>query len=789
MSFLNLGLLPYFLPLAAIPIVLHLLTLHRLRTVELSTFRFLFDSYVQQRRRMKFLEALIASLRVLFLLFLVFMFARPVVRHWSALFGSGSGREIVLMMDCSASMNASSTGDSSLNRAKVAALAVADRLGASDRVTLIRVGAQPEELFRRFSGDSKAIRAQIEGLKSTPSRANLFAAFSHLFSNDSTEMTRPIVHLFTDCQKSGWRELEDQLAKNLIPDQTELVVINVGSNQEIPNRAVIGDAPDRVRSIVGMPVVLRPRVVNHSTTEPADVTASVFVDDKEVARASMRLKPGDSGKTEIVFTPQRPGVFRCRYEIPADRFTDDDTFLFTLVVEPQARIVLINGSPSAEQFEDECLYLRTALGILNHADQPVAIGGDKKAADGTPTSAADKEFVRSLEIHEIEQKQLNPDSLKDTKVVVLANCGTLNTQQFAWIRDYVNGGGGLIVFPGDKVNPQTYNKSFFPVPDVPGKRLINVELAAAKGDINKPEDTLLLSDVDYAHPVLRVFDESTAQHLTEIRVRRRFPIKVPKGAKASRPLIDLSDKSPAIVESRLGAGRVLLSAFPANSKWTNLPLRGEFVPLILRMVSYVMHRPEFEGPAVVPAGGIAEFTLASHWGAASGKVIHVSGGSSDVKFQRSESRLLGAFKRTEEKGYYRVRVRGGTAQQPKNDTLSFAVNLAAGESEFKSVDEVELAALLPKVKVKLIDASAEAQMAHGSIGNEREIWRPLILLLFVIIGIEFLLSTLSGAALDEESEPQTVSERIRQMTPGAWVGRMTGAGEVEAEREPEEIMN
>ena len=43
MQFLHTSLL-YLLPLAAIPIVLHLLTLHRLRTVELSTFRFLFDS-------------------------------------------------------------------------------------------------------------------------------------------------------------------------------------------------------------------------------------------------------------------------------------------------------------------------------------------------------------------------------------------------------------------------------------------------------------------------------------------------------------------------------------------------------------------------------------------------------------------------------------------------------------------------------------------------------------------------------------------------------------------------
>src|SRR5258707_7580853 len=99
MTFLHWGLLP-LAALAVLPILLHLLTLHRLRTVELSTFRFLFDSYVQQRRRMQFLEALLAMLRTLFILFLIVMICRPKVEQASKLLpGGSSGRDVMLLMD------------------------------------------------------------------------------------------------------------------------------------------------------------------------------------------------------------------------------------------------------------------------------------------------------------------------------------------------------------------------------------------------------------------------------------------------------------------------------------------------------------------------------------------------------------------------------------------------------------------------------------------------------------------------------------------------------------------
>src|SRR5262249_7250801 len=181
MTFLHPALL-WLLPLVGAPILLHLLTLHRLKTIELSTFRFLFDSYVQQRRRMQFLEALLAMLRTLFMLFLVMLVSRPVIKQSFALFHTGgSGREVVMLGDCSASMNAQPGGLSALDRAKSTAISVVEKLSLDDKLTLIRVSSRPEEIFSQFSADTASIKGKIEGLKATPSRANLFAAFTHLF--------------------------------------------------------------------------------------------------------------------------------------------------------------------------------------------------------------------------------------------------------------------------------------------------------------------------------------------------------------------------------------------------------------------------------------------------------------------------------------------------------------------------------------------------------------------------------------------------------------------------------
>ncbi len=151
---------------------------------------------------------------------------------------------------------------------------------------------------------------------------------------------------------------------------------------------------------------------------------------------------------------------------------------------------------------------------------------------------------------------------------------------------------------------------------------------------------------------------------------------------------------------------MLLAAFPAHPRWGNLPLKPDFVPLILRLVSYAQHRPEAEAPPVVVADGTAEIAVNATWEPAEASVKDPDGLPEPLALERAGVRLLGAFEKTAKRGYYTVDVRGTRPDLLKAASLGFAVNLAPEESDFTLLKEEEIRKLLPEnVNLTFIDAS------------------------------------------------------------------------------------
>jgi hypothetical protein len=92
MVFLN----PWFLLglfAAAIPVLIHLLHVRKLRTVEFSSLRFLKELQKSRLRTLRIRQLLLLLLRTLLIISLVLAFARPAVRGpFFAFFGGTSAR-------------------------------------------------------------------------------------------------------------------------------------------------------------------------------------------------------------------------------------------------------------------------------------------------------------------------------------------------------------------------------------------------------------------------------------------------------------------------------------------------------------------------------------------------------------------------------------------------------------------------------------------------------------------------------------------------------------------------
>ena len=378
-------------------------------------------------------------------------------------------------------------------------------------------------------------------------------------------------------------------------------------------------------------------------------------------------------------------------------------------------------------------------------------------------------------------------------MVVLANCGALQAPQFDALRKFVGDGGGLLIFPGDHVNPQVYNDLFFKPAGVQGDSLTAARLDAPEGDPEKNETWEQLGRIDFGHPALTLFDDADAavRPLSAVRIYKRFKIAAAGAEGRRRGLAWFSSGSPALVESRLGDGDVILSAFPAHMRWTNLPAGPDFTPLIMQLAHHVARRPAVEAPTVVLADGEADFAVDGRWGdvraavtkpprlGADGKPLESDTTKEkpvEVKFERRGPRLRGGFADTSAPGYYTLNVESTEARPGSPAERTFAVNISPEESDFTMVNADQVRELLPAVDLTWFDYPKDAEKfkehLKGSGAPVGDIW--WVLLLLVIFGNELFLALRTGRR-SKGGEEDYGAERVRARGPGpgwaAWRGR------------------
>ncbi len=143
MTFLN-PLVLFGLIAAAVPVLLHLLNLRKLRTVEFSTLTFLKELQQTKIRKLKLRQLFLLIVRTLLVMFIILAFARPALRGtFLGGIGTQTHSTIVIIFDDGFAMQASDEQGDRLKQAKTAAEQILDIVKNGDELYLLKLSDLP----------------------------------------------------------------------------------------------------------------------------------------------------------------------------------------------------------------------------------------------------------------------------------------------------------------------------------------------------------------------------------------------------------------------------------------------------------------------------------------------------------------------------------------------------------------------------------------------------------------------------------------------------------------------
>jgi hypothetical protein len=351
MTFLN----PFFflaLVASSLPVLIHLFNLRQLKTVEFSSVRFLKELEKTRIRSLKIKQIILLILRTLAITFMVFAFARPVLKGYLSGFGTHARSSVIIVIDDTYSMDVVDENGRYIDQAKALASRIAEILEDGDEFALIRVSEAPEVSTGGLTHNLALLKRLIKETEISFRHGKLSTAVKkagELLKN-SVNLNREI-YVITDLQRTA---IDDEVNFKLDPD-IKIFILSIG--REEPQNLFISSVNIKNKLLFsGRPVQVEVVVSNSGDLKVTNYVASVYILGKRVARKSFNIEPNSSTMLDFNILTEKnlSGFIDGFVEIEGDNFNYDNRRYFTFFI-PGKLNILLAGEP------EDAKYLKLAL--------------------------------------------------------------------------------------------------------------------------------------------------------------------------------------------------------------------------------------------------------------------------------------------------------------------------------------------------------------------------------------------------------------------------------------------
>ncbi|MFO0909281.1 MAG: VWA domain-containing protein [Isosphaeraceae bacterium] len=703
----------YGLAAASLPVIIHLLNRRRFREEPWAAMRFLVAAIKKNSRRIRIEQWLLLAVRTLVIVLAVLAMAKPFLESLGAVpVLAGRRTHRVIAIDGSLSMGTTSGDGTRFDRARALAHQLVKDARRGDAISLVLLADPPRIVIGDPSPNHEEVQKELDELVMPHGGTDLAASFNALDRVlESSNIPQKEIVVISDLQAASWRRSEGSKDEGLQRAIARIearhprtVVIDLGSNEQ-ENRAIVDLSINTPIVTQGAACVVRATVKNFGNSPTTGLRVRLIVDGSLGPEQTVDVPAGE--ELPVVFTQafDTPGDHLLEVQIGDDILKLDNRRWLAVPVREQVRVLLVDGHFKSEAFQAETDYLAQAL-------------SPPSTSEGSPPSVIRTEVI--------PEAQLAGRELADYDAVVVCNVAQFTEAEVAELENFLEQGGGVVVFGGDQVVPDNYNRLLF----ADGKGLLPASVGPSVGDASNRQSGFGFNGLGFRHPIVSAYagesDQVTAG-LTSTKTWQFHKLTLPPGS-AAQVALAFDNGDPAVIEAPRKRGVVIQVATSADAGWTTWPLHPSYPPVMEQLVLQAARGRLSERNVAV--GQPLEQSLPAAALNAAVSVVAPGNKTTGAKLQAAGTTSLLHYEETDLSGPYLVKVGPPVVRES-----TFTANPIPAESNPAKLDRAGLAEAMPRWSFAYMTNWKELTGNSGSVSRRGELHRPILysLLLFLLL--------------------------------------------------------
>ncbi|MEC8942979.1 MAG: hypothetical protein VYC95_09615, partial [Verrucomicrobiota bacterium] len=301
--------------------------------------------------------------------------------------------------------------------------------------------------------------------------------------------------------------------------------------------------------------------------------------------------------------------------------------------------------------------------------------------------------------------------------IILANVADVPLAFADRLARYVEAGGGLMVFPGGNLRPESYNTLLHRK-----HNLLPVSFAARNENAGRRPRKVVPTETNPLG-----LDGDLLSRVKFLQV-----LGLQAGDRDHRLALRYDDGTPALVESEYGQGKVFVFTSTADLEWTDFAIRPAFVPFVNRLLGGIVQNRESN--LNIEAGETLRHRLDAALVGKEATVYEVGDPEALGRLTRlsdAEGSSVLEYGETDRGGAYQATIDG----QP--GPVLFAAYPSVRESSVSLLGEEQLGRIGESAMV-LRWGTGSSAADFGADRKGSELWWPLLLVVIALAAIEII---------------------------------------------------